>query len=861
MAPKVTPMEAQYIEAKSRFPDAIMMIRVGDFFELFGDDAVVAAKVLGIALTSRDKKKEGAKPMCGMPHHAVDAYIARLVREGYRVALCDQLEDPKDAKGVVERGVTRVITPGVVLEGDALESTERRLLGALNIDGKQMGAAWIDFSTGEANVYCSDSLADALAWLSRSDIFEYIGSNTTAHAKLVETFGERKIVPFSTGQEQKIDLKEVFWGETRPQLLPGLEKKVVQQAILAAASYIRHIQLGTTPSLRLHQTAAQSFVLDSDSIRNLEVFTSGIEQKRSGSLFDVIDYTATGCGKRYLADLLRNPLLDETSILERQQKIAALVDERSCAESLQSALARCTDLERLAMRLTHGRHLNGRELLAIQQTLEAWQHINSILQHTIFRSTLEEGPSGAELRQKLQIALVDEPALSPAKGEVIRSGYDQELDNHRILQNDAAMVLKQMEDKIQQEFSLPSAKIRQNRVFGYYIELPRSMAKSVPEHFVRKQTLANSERYETDELLQLGEQIMQATEMAMQRENELIIDLQRYLASNALHMTEVGQIIAGLDALSSLAEIAVQNAWVCPTVKNNCTEDNIVGGRHPHLGRSLGSNFISNDTCFHDASKIHILTGPNMGGKSTFLKQIGQLYLLAQIGSFVPVESMTVAPVDQIFTRVGAGDDIARGESTFMVEMRQCAHIIKYSTSRSLLLLDEVGRGTSTFDGLSIAWALVDYIHNEYCPRTVFATHYHELAEQAELLPAVAVFALEVREWEGSIVFLHKVIPGATSHSYGIHVAHLAGLPDSLIRAANNKLNRLETADITQVTTATTLPITTTETSVPTNQLSLFASPHDEILRRLRGLDIMQTTPLDALALLNDLVQKAQNTI
>lgn len=860
----MTPVEKQYAEAKAAFPDAIVMLRLGDFFELFGDDAVVASRVLGITLTTRDKNKDNPTPMAGVPHHAVDAYIARLIAEGLRVALCDQIEDPKNAKGIVARAITRVITPGVVLEGDALASTERRLLGALAAgEGGPWSTVWLDFSTGELRVAQHRSEAEALAWLDRSDIFEWVAADAQARESLCSRFAERSVVRGERYALPAAALSELLPLMPRPQLDPALADPTAQRCVLTAAGYVRHIQLGQMPRLRMDAILRESFDLDLDSTRNLEIFEAGLERSRAGSLLSVIDRTQTAAGRRRLADWLRSPLQSTDAIRARQQYVIGLTDGDPLADSRRSALRRAlahtTDCERLAMRLLHRGAVGGKDLAALRNTLQAWQLIVGHAELTAILAPLwAQVPALADLQLQLERALAAEPAATVAKGDVIASGWDATLDTLRGLRDSSEELLHQLEVKIQAQYDLPSAKIRYNRVFGYYIELPRAQARSAPPEFIRKQTLTNAERFETAELRELSAQALTASEDALAHEERVLADVLGRVAARAADLIALGRTLAELDALASLAETARDNRWHVPQVSERFSEDNVVQGAHPHLQSQLGARFITNDTVFDTARRFHILTGPNMGGKSTYLKQIGQLYLLAHIGSYVPAERMQIHPVDQIFTRVGAGDDIARGESTFMVEMRQCAHIVARATRHSLVLLDEVGRGTSTYDGLSIAWALVEHLHAGTTPRAVFATHYHELAELESICAGVQTYAMEVKEWQGSVVFQHRVVPGAASHSYGIHVAALAGLPEPLLATARAKLVQLENqrmgsgalagaspnapADRATPAAPTALP-----TAVAAAQQSLFESAERELLRRISRETPMRLTPLQAL--------------
>ena len=698
-AKKKTPMEIQYESAKAEFPDAIMLIRVGDFFEVFGDDAVVASKVLGITLTSRDKNKNGT-PMAGVPHHAVDAYVARLVRDGYRVALCDQLEDPKQAKGVVKRGVTKVITPGVVLEGDALEDSNRRLLGAVLITDEHCFAAWLDSSTGEAATLSGATLDDCAAIIERDDVFEWV----------VETAEIKEMVASYTRNQDF-----VLWQQDT------IDRDLDNPALGLAAAYASHIQLGAVPALRVRDDRPTEFDLDTDSIINLDIFYMGLDHRREGSLYDSLNRTQTRGGGRMLADWLRTPLCDLASIHRRQSAVEALYD-RELRSQLVDELSAVADLERLTRRIELGRVLNGLEWQAIRRSLRSWAAVRELLGGIdTFSAWLPVVDELDELHRYLEASLVESPVVSPAKGHILADAFSPALAQVRRLQNDRDSIVADLEQRLQQESGINNLKIRSNRVFGLYVEAARNLADQVPTYFVRKQTLANVERYEFDELVELGQQIEQAETERIRIESEGLAQLSERSFDFCSQLYQVAAALSSLDVLASFASVSIAGQWIVPEIRDSAqVDDEIIAGRHPALSLSMGDQFIPNTTQMADGSRMHILTGPNMGGKSTYLKQVGQLYLLAHIGCNVPAQSMKVAVIDQIFSRVGAGDDIARGESTFMVEMRQCARIVERATAASIVLLDEVGRGTSTFDGLSIAWALVHHLHDTCAPRTVF---------------------------------------------------------------------------------------------------------------------------------------------
>ena len=858
---ELTPMLRHYLELKTQHPDAILFYRMGDFYELFFDDALRVAPLLDLTLTARQKGTANEAPMCGVPHHAVGGYIGRLIRLGLKVAVCDQVEDPAQAKGLVRREVTRIVTPGTISEMSLLESKEENLLAGLFWQGSDGAGAFLDVSTGifflrrwrdplEAvaelevlrprELLCeSEMLPSAVrAWAERDVACRTaLGDLLESPAKAVERLARQ----FGVGTLRGFGLEE---GE------PGVRAAA---AVLAYAQATQRNRLEHVTQITL-RSASDRLVLDATTLANLEVLRTLRDAERGTSLLTVLDVTVTAPGGRLLRDWLRRPLKELSAICDRHDAVGALLADPPRLARLRAACSRVADLERLATRAVVG-SLTPREAGALRDTLVAVPPLFANLADLgsrLIDSALATDPA-ADLAASLVGGLEEEPAGSLDDGKVIAAGVDAELDRYRSLASDAKRHILELEERERKRTGIASLKVRYNRVFGYSIEITRANQAAVPADYVRRQTLANAERYVTPEVQDLEERILHAEDRRLAIERRLFGELVARVAASAVRLQRLGQAIAAVDALAAFAEVAARRAYVRPLMLPAGGGVRIEEGKHPVLEVALGDAFVPNDLELDpEGSQIVLLTGPNMGGKSTYLRQAALLVLMAQAGSYVPARSAAIGVVDRIFSRVGASDDLARGESTFMVEMIETANILRFATAESLVILDEVGRGTATFDGLSLAWAVVEYLHERVRPLTLFATHYHELTELSELLPRVVNRTMVVKEWEDRIVFLRRVAPGSADKSYGIHVAKLAGLPESVVARAQQVLANLEAKEF-DPEGRPRLAYGELPQNRKAAQLPLFTPAEEVVAGIVRDLDLERLTPLAALNLLASL--------
>ncbi len=788
----VTPLRKQYLRVKQKYPEAIVFFRLGDFYETFDEDAKVASRELDVVLTSREMGKGQRVPMAGIPHHALDNYLAKLINRGHKVAICEQLTPP--GKGLVERDVIRVVTPGTVVEPNLLESKSNNYLASLVIEGEQAGIAYVDISTSEfaTTQLPAKSFMPELERLQPSEVLIPEGTDDYTH------------LPFPTSR------LDDYWFEpeiAREALLKHFDSATLEGygcarlplAIKAAGAlihYVKETQKETLPHLsKLATYSTDSFMtLDGQTIRNLELFQGGRWGETGHSLLSVIDLSKTAMGGRLLRNWLGHPLLDLTILNQRQNAVAWFHQDSLARQKVTFLLSDIADLERLVNRVSSGRVIP-RELLALCSSLEKVPDLKAAMADgdtlNWLNAELKPCPDIVDLIDR---AIADEPG-DLEQGGVIREGFSPELDDIRHNSQQAKQYLAGLEQRERQRTGIKSLKVGYNRVFGYYIEVSRANLSLVPSDYIRKQTLAEAERFFTPELKEYESLILNAQEKIADLEATIFGQICQQISAVEGQILATAGAIAQIDALSSLAEVASRHGYIKPTLNNDDIID-IKGGRHPIVEQSIGSdNFVPNDTYLcNENTQLIILTGPNMSGKSTYLRQVALIILLAQIGSFVPADTANVGIVDRIFTRIGAQEDLAAGQSTFMVEMTEAANILNNATPRSFIILDEIGRGTSTYDGLSIAWAVAEFIHNhpELGAKTLFATHYHELVDLADILPRVKNFNVAVAEEGNKVIFLHRIIPGGTDKSYGIHVAQLAGLPRSVIARAQEVLNELE---------------------------------------------------------------------
>ncbi|NLL43111.1 MAG: DNA mismatch repair protein MutS [Firmicutes bacterium] len=858
---KHTPMMRQYYELKDQYPDSILFFRLGDFYEMFGDDAKIASKVLEIALTSREAGPQGRVPMCGVPHHAAEGYIEKLIRSGYRVALCEQLEDPKQAKGVVKRDVVRVITPGTFIEGQ-LEAEENQFLVALAWDAKAAGLASLDMSTGEFMTVTLSrrigaSLESELTRLQPAEILvtadwpeldgvknlaDKLGAVVTkiketqdslaaASQVLLEHFSAATLTPFGLTSSAEI-------------LAASLALQYVQDTQRAVLSHIRSVK---------SYTLEQYMQIDAHSRDNLELVKTIRDEKKTGSLLGVLDNTVTGMGARLLRSYLEKPLLELEAIEARHDAVEALLDQTALRLDLEEQLREVYDLERLLGRLVAGNG-NARDLKALASSLEKTPNIRSLF-------AKETSPLLAELTAQLDPlpeftelvarAIVDEPAITLRDGNLIRDGYNSQLDSLRQASRGGKSWIRDLETKERERTGIKSLKVGFNRVFGYYIEVTNANSHLVPEDYQRKQTLANAERYITPELKEQEALVLGADERIKELEYELFLEIRKQVHEHIEAIQQNAKLIANLDVFQSLASAAVKHNFVRPQMSNDYALS-IKQGRHPVIEAATG-RFVPNDVFFDDSQQIILLTGPNMAGKSTYLRQVALLVIMAQMGSFIPAQEAAIGLVDRIFTRIGASDDLSTGQSTFMVECSETADLLLNATERSLIILDELGRGTSTYDGMAIAQAVIEHIHAKVKARTLFSTHFHELTSLEHSLRKLVSYRVEVEEKDGEIYFLHRVSRGSTDRSYGINVARMAGMPRPVIKRSLNLLEELETRGNgpRQLDLFKTLDYDTSDLEREPE-----AAAPSELEKELMDLDLNNVTPLEALQILTRWQQK-----
>jgi DNA mismatch repair protein MutS len=859
-AGRTTPMMEQYLRAKAEAPDALLLFRMGDFYELFGEDAVTASRVLGITLTSRSKG-EGALPMAGVPVKAYEGYLQQLIRAGFRVALCDQMEDPRFAKGLVERQVTRIVTAGTVLEDDLLDRRASNWLLSVAPDGERCGLAWLDVSTGAFTVadVAAERVGDEVA---RLDPVEILLPESLLHGEpgpLVTRLRRASRAPLVRGPEWTFAAANAP-GLLREQLrvasLAGFGLSDDAPAVRAAGAvlaYVRETQRGTLPAvsgLRVHDPS-RAAALDRATRGCLELLATQREGRREGSLLSVLDRTATAMGARLLREWLVAPLVEPARIARRQSAVAELVARRDVHELLLAALARMPDLERIATRLLAGR-ASPRDLSALRAGLALAPELRATLAGCDSAPLAEAGASIQplpELLDALQRGLSESPPLALNEGGLIAPGWNSKLDSLRALRDDGAAAVARFQADEATRAGLPSLKVGFNRVFGYYIEVGHAHAARIPAHYIRKQTLAGAERYITPELKELETSILSADEQARALETQLFLELRERAARDGEALRTLARGLARVDVLCGFARLARERGWTRPEVDDGDTID-IRDGRHPVLDTLLPAGRCVPNDLFLDrgAARLLLVTGPNMAGKSTYIRQAALLVLLAQVGSFVPAASARIGVTDRIFTRIGSADDLSAGASTFMVEMTETAAILNQASARSLVILDEVGRGTSTWDGLSLAWAICEWLYEKVGARTLFATHYHELVDLADEFPAVRNLNVAVHEEGEDIVFLHRIVAGGTDRSYGLHVARLAGVPRPVIERARRILRDLEQRAPDLRPAAGDAPAGATE-APPVTQ-PLFPRPGAAVLDELAGLDTDAMAPLDALLLL-----------
>lgn len=874
---KLSPMMEQYVATKEKYKDCILFYRLGDFYEMFFDDAILASKELEITLTGKDCGMEERAPMCGIPFHAADTYINQLVKKGYKVAIGEQVEDPKLAKGLVKREVIRIVTPGTNLSSESLEESKNNYLMCISYVGKNYGISVTDLSTGvfkTCQIQQAEKVVDEINKFQPSEVLYQAG---VEQVEEIHAVCERLQVSHTEAPDYYFNLEtdeETLKRQFHINSIEGLGLKDSPACVASCGAlmqYLHETQMSSLSHINHIETySVDSFmILDSATRRNLELTETLRDKQKRGSLLWVLDKTKTAMGARKLREFVEQPLLYKDSIEKRLDAIEAINKELIVREELREYLNTIYDLERLLTRIAL-KTANPRDLLAFKTSIQYLPDIYNLLRELPcerINEIYEDYDSLEDLYDLLEQAIVEEPPVSIKEGGIFKQGYRDEIDELRLAKTECKTWLADLESKEREKTGIKGLKIKYNKVFDYYFEVTNSFKSLVPDYFIRKQTLVNAERFTTDELNTLSGKILGAEDKLYALEYDCYVELREKLAAALVRVQKMAGYIAELDALCSLAYVADKNNYVRPSLNTDGVID-IKGGRHPVVEKMLANDsFVENDTYLNNAeSRISIITGPNMAGKSTYMRQTALITLMAQIGSFVPAESANIGLCDRIFTRVGASDDLASGQSTFMIEMNEVANILRNATKDSLLILDEIGRGTSTFDGLSIAWAVVEYIAdpNILGAKTLFATHYHELTELEGKLSSVNNFCIAVQEEGDDIVFLRKIIKGGADRSYGIQVARLAGVPEPVLKRAREICNELIDSDITtKVKDIDIKPALSEQPKIKETrssdyeQLSLFSSPVEmTIANELKTMDLNNMTPIKAMLYLQELQER-----
>ena len=873
-------MMVHYCQTKCAYKDSILFYRLGDFYEMFFEDAKTVSRELELTLTGKDCGLSERAPMCGIPYHAAETYINRLIDKGYKVAICEQVEDPKTAKGIVKREVTRVVTPGTNLNMQELDEGKNNYLMAIVCVGDHFGVSTADITTGDC--YVTEIDEERKLW---DEINKFVPAEIICNDAFlvsgvdVDDLRNRLHISVFALESWYFgdDLcKQTLLEHFKISSLEGLGLADYDSGVIAAGSLFRYL-LDTQKNTMEHMnkiipyTTERYMVIDSSSRRNLELVETLREKQKRGSLLWVLDKTKTAMGARMLRSFVEQPLIDADAINERLDAVTELNMQAMLREEIREYLNPVYDLERLVSRISY-RSANPRDLLEFKMSLEMIPHIKNLLAN--FTSPLlvrinEQMDGMEDLYTLLEASITEDPPLAVKEGGIIREGYNEQVDTYRNSKTQGKSWLAQLEAEEKEKTGIRNLKIKYNKVFGYYLEVTNSFKNLVPEYYTRKQTLTNAERYITPKLKELEDMILGAEDKLFALEYDLFCQVREELAAQIPRIQETAKAIAQLDVYASLSVVAQRNNYVRPTVNTKGVID-IKNGRHPVVEKMINNDmFIANDTYLDNGSKrVSVITGPNMAGKSTYMRQTALIVLMAQIGSFVPAEKAKIGVVDRIFTRVGASDDLASGQSTFMVEMTEVANILRNATAKSLLILDEIGRGTSTFDGLSIAWAVIEHISNTKLlgAKTLFATHYHELTELEGKIPGVNNYCIAVKERGDDIVFLRKIVKGGADKSYGIQVAKIAGVPDSVLDRAKELVDELVHTDITSTfkdlaeNSRKTKPKAVHYDEVDLEQISLFDTVQDQdIIEELKNLDITMLTPMDAMNTLYRLQNKLKN--
>lgn len=862
---ELTPLMRQYNRIKKNHPDAILFFRLGDFYEMFGQDAIIASKILQITLTSRDKGKANPVPMCGVPHFASETYISKLIRAGYKVAICEQLEDAKDVRGVVNRDVVKVITPGTFMPDNPKENN---YILCLFQKENIFGIAVADITTGEFLLYEScNSIIDEVSRFQIGEVLYPISLKN--NPSILNDLSGYYLTPYDDWYFDYIEAYRKLLSHFRVASLEGYGCEGMIVAISSAGAllnYLEETQRGVVTFKRLKVLRGGSYMLlDAVTQRNLEILKNMQTGDREGSLLGVMDETITPMGGRLLRTWLINPLLSIDEIRKRQSAVAFLTENPDVLSRTRNLLEGVSDIERLSSRINSG-SANARDLLSLKDSLRIIPELKetTYVDNQTIRSISGGIDSLDEVCTLIEKAIDEDAPATLKEGGLIKKGFNKEVDELRHIRGNVKDFIATLQEKERRRTGISSLKVGYNKVFGYYIEITKSNLSLVPDDYIRKQTLTGGERFITPELKEYEAKILSAESRLGELEYQIFTDIREKISGYTERLQVTASAIAELDVYQCLAYVAKRNNYVCPDVDEEGRIE-IIEGRHPVLERmSLNERFVPNDTIIDtDANRVIVITGPNMAGKSTYMRQVALIILLAQIGSFVPAKEARIGIVDRIFTRIGASDILTKGQSTFMVEMIETANILNNATEKSLILLDEVGRGTSTFDGISIAWAVVEYIVRKLRSRTLFATHYHELTELSLCLEGIRNLNVAVKEWGDEIIFLRKVIDGPADKSYGIQVARLAGLPDETITRAREVLANLEKSELNEVGAPRLAYTSGQETAevIRQNQLDLFTTQADPVIKEILGLDVLGMTPIDALNKLYEMKRRLSEKI
>ena len=855
-----SPMMQKYLETKEQYKDCILFYRLGDFYEMFFDDAITASRELEITLTGKECGQEERAPMCGVPHHAAEMYISKLIAKGYKVAICEQLEDPKTTKGIVKRGVIRVVTPGTVVESNMLEERKNNFIMSIFKSGIYFGISVCDISTGE--FYSAEIRDDQNFALLLDEIARYMPSELVINSMMADCTEEMAKIKerftayitkfndkFFTDDVEKIKYRFTILDNTGKEIQDLESKSMAVTSINALVEYIEQTQMTSLDHINkiVVYNISKYMSLDISARRNLEITEKMRDKSKKGTLLWVLDKTSTSMGGRLLRRWLNDPLIDVLEINKRLNAVKELKDSIMLRGDIVESLKKVYDIERLAGKMAYG-NANARDMITLKNSLVKLPELKQILSNCkqeYLKQCFENLDELQDIKDLIEKAIVEDPPMTIKDGGIIKLGYDEEIDKLKRATTEGKQWLVELEIKEREATGIKNLKISFNKVFGYYFEVTKSWLDQVPDRFIRKQTLTNAERFITEELKTLENQILGSSERIVNLEYNAFVEIREEIAKNVKRLQKSANIVSTLDVLTSFAVVAEDMNYCMPKV-NNQGSINIKNGRHPVIEKMLGTGeFVENDTFLDEGdNRLAIITGPNMAGKSTYMRQVALITLMAQVGSFVPAEEAEIGVVDKIFTRVGASDDLSMGQSTFMVEMMEVATILKEATQNSLVILDEIGRGTSTYDGLSIAWAVAEYISDkEKCgAKTLFATHYHELIGLEEKLEGVKNYSIAVKEKGEDIIFLRKIVRGGTDESYGIHVARLAGVPKQVTQKADSILKSLERKNV-----LTGKAQEKKDKKQVEGQFDMFNFKLAEIAHELDKVNLNELTPIDAL--------------